>query len=142
MRAHLSAQRGVLAAWRIYLALAALPVSFFSSVFLRVGSLFWWAATCAWVICFLFFYLYYLPAKQRGFTLGLGEDELVLSFGVFSSVRQAIPLKNIQHIRVCSSPVHRRLRLCTLVIVCAGGRARMPGLTDQQAQDLAAAIFR
>jgi len=141
MRATLSAQPRILAVWRIFLVLAALPIALFSSLFLRVGSPLWWAATCAWGVGFLFLYLFYLPAKRRGFSLEFCVDKLVLSAGVFSSVQRTIPFESIQYVRVRSSPIHRWLRLSTLVAVCAGGRIRMPGLGDGQAQRLAMSIL-
>ena len=142
MQLTLSARPQVLMVWRTTLVLTAAAIAFCSSLFLRPGSLPWWIITCVWGAGFVFSYLFYLPLKQRRLCLEAIEDKLVLSAGVFSSIRRTVPIENIQYIRLRSSLLHRQLGLATMIVVCAGGRIAMPGLCESQAQNLITSIWR
>ena len=141
MQATLSARPRILQVWRVVLALASLPVSFLISLILRPGSALWWIATALWAGGFLFCYLFYLPAKQRGFSLTFSGEKLIITANVFSKVEQTVPFESVQFVRVRSSPLHKWAGLATLIVVCAGGKVTMPGLTIAQARELAAAIL-
>ena len=120
--------------------MAALVLAFAASLALRPGSAAWWAASGVLAAVFLCGYLFYLPARLRGFSLTFGGKNLVLSSGVFASCVRSVPLCSIQYVRRRSSPLHKRLDLCTLEAVCAGGRVAMPGLREGEAEELAAWI--
>ena len=89
----------------------------------------------------MFCYLFYLPARQRSFSLAVRENALVLRCGVFSSAQRVVPFESIQFARLSRSPLHGRWGLCTLVVVCAGGRMHMPGLEEAQARGVLGEIF-
>ena len=137
----LTARSQTLRVWRAGLALAALPPSFLSSLIFRPGGAVWWVLTCTWVLGFLLCYLYYLPAMQRALCLTLREDKLTLTGGVFTRTQRTVPLSSIQYARIRATPLHRRLGLATLIVVCAGGRTAMPGLSKDEAEALLAEIF-
>ena len=137
----LGAHARLLWVWRIFLTLAALPVAFLSSLFLRPLSPLWWAATGFWAVVFLFCFLIYLPIRQRAIFLVMNGESLILSEGVFSVIERTVPLENIQYIRVRSTPIHRWLGLSTLVVVSAGGRLEMPGLGRGEVDRLVKGIF-
>ena len=137
----LTARPPLLRVWRALLVLAALPIAFLSALALRPGSALWWAITAVWVSGFVLCWLYYFPARLRGCSLTLGSEELVLCAGVFSHVRRRVPLGSIQYTKVYSSPLHKWCGLCTLAVFCAGGRAQMPGLTQEDAQRVLEEIF-
>lgn len=141
MMAVLGAHTRLLWVWRILLTLAALPVAFLSSLFLRPLSPLWWAATCLWAGVFLFCFLVYLPIRQRAIFLVMNNESLILSEGVFSVVERCVPLANIQYIRVRSTPVHKWMGLSTLIVVSAGGRLEMPGLGRGEVDRLVKGIF-
>ena len=137
----LNARPHLLVVWRVCLVFAALVLAFAASLALRPGSAFWWAVTGVLVAVFLCGYLFYLPARRRALSLALNDENLVLSSGVFSSAVRTVPLGSIQYLRLKSSPLHRRLNLRTLEVVCAGGRISMPGLSEDEAEGLIGAIF-
>jgi len=137
MQTTLSTQPHILRVWRVVLVLALLPFSFFCSLILRPGSALWWVITALWAGGFLFCYLFYLPAKQRGLSLMLNDEKLVIIASVFSTVERIVPLESVQFVRVRSSLLHRRMGLAALVVVCAGGKVIMPGLNIAQARELA-----
>jgi len=137
----LSARSHLLWVWRACLVLAALATAFAYSLALRPGSALWWVATGVLVVTFLGCYLFYLPARLQGLSLILEEENLVLRSGVFSSAVRTVPMSSVQYARVKSSPLHRWLGLCTLEVVCAGGRAAMPGISGDEAQRLVSEIF-
>ena len=141
MHLALRAHPHILGVWRAVLVLAVLPLAFCSSLFLRPGSALWWIATCVWGTGFVFFYLFYLPVKQRRLSLELSEDKLVLRAGVFSDIQRTAPIARIQYIQVRSSLIHKWFGLSTLVVVCAGGRITVPGLGESQVQTLITSIF-
>jgi len=141
MHLALRAHPHTLGVWRAVLVLSALPLAFCASLLLRPGSAPWWIATCVWGAGFVFFYLFYLPAKQRRLCLELSEEKLVLRTGVFSNIRKTAPLARIQYVKIRSSPLHKWFGISTLVIVCAGGRITVPGLCESQTQTLVTSIF-
>ena len=141
MHLALRAHPNILRVWRAVLILAVLPLAFCASLFLRPGSALWWIATCIWGAGFVFFYLFYLPVKQRRLRLEILEDKLVLSAGVFSTIQRTAPIARIQYIQVRSSPIHKWFGLSTLVVVCAGGRITAPGLSESRVQELITSIF-
>jgi len=122
--------------WRVCLVFSALVLAFAISVALRPGTALWWVATGILVVGFLCCYLFYLPARQRGLSLTINGENLKLRSGVFSAATRTVPLDSVQYLRVKSSPLHNRLNLRTLEVVCAGGRAVMPGLAASEAEGL------
>lgn len=137
----LSARPHLLVIWRACLVFAALVLAFATSIALRPGSALWWVASCSVAATFLGGYLFYLPARLRGLSLTLEAKSLAMRSGVFSLAARTVPLGSVQYVRLKSSPLHKRLGLCTLEIVCAGGRVEMPGLAKDEAKGLIAPIF-
>ena len=137
----LSARPHLLVIWRACLVFATLVLATLTSLALRPGTTFWWVATLILSAGFLFCYLFYLPARQRGLSLTLKEGNLVLVSGVFSLTTRTVPLGSVQYLRVKSSPLHKWLNLRTLEVVCAGGRVVMPGLDAEEAEVLVEMIL-
>jgi len=137
----LTARPHLLVIWRACLVFVALALAFAISLALRPGTTLWWVATAVLVAGFLCCYLFYLPARQRGLSLTINEGNLKLCSGVFSKATRTVPLDSVQYLRVKSSPLHNRLNLRTLEVVCAGGRVAMPGLSVSEAQELVDAIL-
>ena len=127
--------------WRACLVFAALILAFASSIVLHPGSGLWWAVSCALAAAFFCCYLFYLPARQRGLSLTLDEENLVVRSGVLSTAVRTVPLRSVQYVRRKSSPLHRRLNLCALEVVCAGGRVTMPGLSEADAEMVVGVVF-
>jgi len=134
-------KRRILSVWRAMLILSAILPALLSSLFLRPGSGAWNLATGAWAALFLFFYLYYLPARLRRLSLKVEDGHLVLTSGVFNRAARRTPTQAVQHITLYASPLHRRWDLATLVISAPGGRMIMPGLGSDEAQRLMQVIL-
>ena len=141
MQTTLNAQTRILGLWRTVLVMATLPLGLACSLILRPGGWPWWVATGVWAGFFFFCYLFYLPAKQRRFSLGVRADRLALRAGVFFRIERTVPFESVQFIRIRSSFLHKRLGLATLIVVCAGGRMVMPGLEAKNADRLVRVIF-
>ena len=141
MQTTLTAHPSLLLVWRICLVLAALPLAFGSSLILSPGTALWWVATVVLVAGFLCCYLFYLPARLRGLSLAINQENMVLSSGVFSSAKRTVPFESVQYMRVRSSLLHQRLGLATLIVVCAGGRLAMPGLSESEAETVVGVVF-
>ena len=137
----LKARPHQLVIWRACIVLAALLLAFGFSLALRPGSVVWWVATGVLVAVFLGCYLFYLPARLRGFSLTLGEDSLVVRSGVVNIATRTVPLGSVQFVRVKGSPLHKWLGICTIEVVSAGGRVSMPGVSPAEADGVVEAVF-
>jgi len=129
-------QPGILTIWRLLLVFAAIPPSFLFSLFLRVGGLWWWACAALWTVAFLFFYLFYLPARFRKLSFTLEKDRLTVTSGVFQTNTRVMPLANVQYVGLVISPFDAVWGLCTLLVTAPGGRLHLPGLRQQDARNL------
>ena len=141
MHLNLTAHPPVLRVWRILLTLAALFAAFVVALALRPGTALWWALTAVWALVFVLAYALYLPRLQRSLGLTLAGSGLTLRAGVFTHTLRHVPLQNVQYTRIIGTPLHRWCGLCTLLIVCAGASARMPGLREAEARQVTEVLF-
>jgi membrane protein YdbS with pleckstrin-like domain len=103
---------------------------------LRTGSIAWLISIGAWVFLFLFFYLFYFPARWRSISLRVRERSVCMRRGVFYQVSSVMPLSTVRFTRVLRGPVARMFGFCTLHIAASGGDIFMPGLTGDDARRL------
>ena len=141
MQTTLSARPHLLVIWRSCLVFAALLLAFAISLALRPGSALWWVASCILVAAFLGCYLFYLSARRRALSLTLDKENLVHRSGVLGTAVRTVPFASVQFVRVRTSPLHKWLGLCTLEVVCAGGRIVMPGLSESEAKGVVESAF-
>lgn len=133
-------QRSVLTIWRIVLSLIMLAPAFLNSLFFGRNTLVWTLLTVVWVIVFLGFYLFYLPVRYRKLSFRVDKEKITLNSGILCTRVHAIPLQNIQFTSTLQSPFGRMFGVCTLIVTAAGGRMLIPGLREQDAQNLAAIL--
>lgn len=77
--------------------------------------------------------------RYRRWRYALGDEELVLSYGVLTHVRTVVPLRRVQHLDVSQSLVEREFGLGTFTVHTAGTRAStvsLPGLRIEVANRL------
>lgn len=137
----LTPQPKILTIWRSVLVFATAAPAFLCSLFFRPGTALWWGLSTFWVLLFLFFYLFYLPVRQRNLSLQIGDDRFVRTSGVFYNASRTVPFENIQFLRVQTSILHRRFGLATLIIVAPGGGMTVPGLRAEEAKRLVSVFF-
>lgn len=133
-------EQGVLTIWRLILVGATLLPALLNSIIFTVGGLVWLLITAAWVLSFLFFYLFYLPRRYHKLSYALRGDFLVVHSGVFYTRVRSMPLSSIQYTSLHISPLDALFGLCALIAVAPGGRLAVPGLRKKDAEALAASI--
>ncbi|MCL2068315.1 MAG: PH domain-containing protein [Oscillospiraceae bacterium] len=133
-------QNRLLLAWRAMLILISAPPAFLCSFLLRIPGVAWLLAIGIWASLFLFFYLFYLPARWRGLSLSIGDTFICMNRGVFSKAVSVVPLSAIRFTRVLQGPLARLSGICVLHVAAAGGGIFMPGLNRKDAHSLASAL--
>ncbi|MEM1486094.1 PH domain-containing protein [Oscillospiraceae bacterium PP1C4] len=123
----------VLNVWRIRLVLAAIAPAFLSAYFFLHTSRLWWIFSAAWVLAFFFLYICYFPIRYRKLSYTLNKYSLLIHCGVFYTLVKAIPFTNIQYASVFSTPLERKLGLCSLFVYSAGSTSYIPGLPLEEA---------
>lgn len=129
-------EKELLAIWRAYLTSCALITAFIFSVVFRVMSVAWLIAAAAWFCCFVFFYAAYLPLllKRKRYRV---ERERITAFGGYAyRYSNTIPVRNIQYVSLVAGPFERMLGICSVVIVAAGGRMVIQGLSKADGENL------
>jgi membrane protein YdbS with pleckstrin-like domain len=96
--------------------------------------------TAAWVLLFLLLYLVWLPLYYRSIRFRVGERAVLLRSGVLLRKTAVMPVAAIQFTGLRALPGERILGLCTLQLVAAGARLRLPGLPRGEAEGLAARL--
>jgi membrane protein YdbS with pleckstrin-like domain len=85
-------------------------------------------------------YLFYLPARLKGFSYGRKNGTFVVNTGVFGRKAIALPQDAIQAAAISADPLCRMLGLATVTVLAAGFRASVPGLPLADAKALAEAL--
>jgi membrane protein YdbS with pleckstrin-like domain len=127
----------ILTVWRVRLTLLAFVPAFALSLRYDAGSFAWRVFAGAFVLSFAGAYLFYLPARLKNCFYGRHNGTLVVKLGVFGKRTLAMPLDAVQTVAVSAGPVCRALGLADVIVSAAGFRARIPGLSPEQAKNLA-----
>lgn len=133
-------QPAILTIWRLILVFAAIFPAFFVSLFLRIGGRAWMLSVGLWLLCFLFFYLYYLPLRYKKLSYVLRDGQLTVNSGILYTRVRVMPLQNIQYAGLIVSPLDAIWGLAAVAVIAPGGRLLLPGLLRADAEKLAAAL--
>ena len=124
----------------LYAILISIGLSWAQAAELPIFSRFPWLSYWPWLVA-----LYYgakcvhawMAYEFAGYRL---ESQTIIVYrGALTQTSIAIPFSKIQHVDTQSSPFDRYFKLKTLSIHTAGsklGRINLPGLNEQQAEDL------
>lgn len=126
----------LLAVWRLRLVGVSILPAFVSACFATYINWIWWLCTCAWILAFLYLYIFYYPIKLKKLAFGSNNEYLLIHCGVIYTRVKAIPFSSIQYINVVSTPLGRLFGVYSLTIHAAGANAYMPGLSHEQALSL------
>jgi membrane protein YdbS with pleckstrin-like domain len=127
----------ILTVWRVRLTLLAFAPAFALSLRYGAASTAWRVCSGIFVLAFAWAYLFYLPARLKGFSYTCKAGTLVLSSGVFRARTLAIPHGAVQTVAVTSGPLCRFFGLACVKVLAACSRACVPGLPQEQAKALA-----
>jgi len=125
---------------RLILAIFTFVIAFFTSVFFTPLGKLWIILTSTWVIFFLAMYLWYLPKFLSKLYFRLDSEHLTLYSGVFCKSVKFISLNNIQYVYIIINPFERLFGICSLIVVLPGGRAVIPGIKPETADNLVGAL--
>lgn len=84
--------------------------------------------------------IWFMPRRRyRAWGYSLGEDELVVKYGLMIRRLTVVPFGRVQHIDIAQGPIERMFGLATLVLNTAGTRGsavRLPGLVRAGAETM------
>ena len=134
--------RALLHIWRLVLLLcSAIPAFLISALCVR-RSLLWTWLYAAWGGAFLFLFSLYLPALFRRKTFRLEEDRLSATGGFLLRTERILPVSAIRFISVSTLPLGRFFGICNVLVLAAGGRMLLQGLSHPEGERLAAELSR
>jgi membrane protein YdbS with pleckstrin-like domain len=111
--------------------------AFVIQVLFRFGSMAWLVGAGVWLAVFLLVFLVYLPLLFRRLSFVLQEKRITRRGGLIFHAIRSFPVAGVQYVTLVRNPLERMFRLTSVVLVVAGGRMLLPGLSEKDAKALA-----
>jgi uncharacterized protein len=129
--------------WRISgltqaVIVSALVVALLIGLRIPLDFSWWWVVLAGVVVAALTVTLALaVPVLMwRRWRYEIHEDEADLQHGVFTVIRQLVPMARIQHVDTRRGPLQRRFGLASVVLFTAAGAIEIPALADEVAANL------
>lgn len=78
--------------------------------------------------------------RYRRFRYHISDDEIIIKKGIIIVVHTVVPMIKIQFTDTVHGPIMRTLKLAVVRVMTAGGNVEIPGLTPDEAEEMAARI--
>ena len=122
--------------WRIELTLFAFLPATISAITLLFHPILFYICTVLWIMWFFVSFAFYLPIKYKKLSYSLQDTTFILYSGVFYTKSTYLPIENIQHVSVSSTPIMQFFSLSKLTIYSMGRALTLPALDHKIALEL------
>lgn len=105
---------------KIRLTILALITSILISLSFKILSLYWLICIITLVVTFVTIYAWYIPNYYKSFYYILGDNYLIISYGIIFNKRIFLNLDLITKTTLSKTPLQKLFKINTLTLSCPG----------------------
>lgn len=95
-----------------------------------------WIAIPVFIFLFVIFVFVAPPIRMRIFAYEVFEEEVHIRKGFITISHVTIPMTKVQHVEVNRGPIMRKYTLASVNIMTASSSQSIPGLSNEEAEEL------